>query len=678
MGDLAVFAVGAAAAAVAEGEGFACGDLNDVRVIQRDNAVTIQTERNVRGDLDRSFDPDVIGQIQVPSVAFNCVKAAAARDDVPVVFQLLVGRIIGQLPEGQIGVRAVRAVRADADRMLMRLAEVQLKMIALKLDAVHNSVIIIVNVESRRIVLGQFGVATIGKGDRARCGHAFQRDADLLLLRGEAAGDPNGFVTGQIDIAGFGHAAVIVVLDRHFASNFEIAVHVHAAAADSRSVEFVSDDLSSTGSATHTEGAVGANIYAAALYGRVALVGRLTADRAAVHGKRAAHVHAAAVTAVTAGFVAGNAAAVHGKRAAAVNTHAAAVSADAVGFVTGNAAAGHSKRGTSVNTHTAALFGGVALAGFRAADHALGHGERAAVYAYAAAVFGGCVIVDITVVHRECAGKHIYAAAVVSGRVAVDIAAVHGEVGRAVHVHAAASLGGRVFGDLRIAGHGEAVQGIGRAAAIHIHAAAAAVVGRVFGDDSIAGQFEFAAAYVHTAAAEASTILGDDAAKHDERGVWIAHIHAAAVIAAACRVAADLTAVHGEDGGAAFFPDVHAAALDIGFVGDLAVVLFAALAVGQGEGAGDVDHFALGFHRDAVPVEVKHRAVRRRPRGAELHVRGQVVVALSHVVAETGNARPSQNIIGFGVIAVRTARTTNGVRMRRGELHFDGTIVRVF
>ena len=234
-------------------------------------------------------------QIQVPGITGNLITRA-----VSVVYQLLGVRIIAQRTEKRIGVRTVRAVRADANRMLMRLTEVQLKMIALKLDAVFITGIIIVNEENSRIALGQCATLAVGKGDRACC-----------LSRGELTGDFNGRAAGDIDVVDVILIAEFIALNRHVACNFECAIHA-AALAVGRIAEFVSEDLSSTGSVrlSHTEGAV-QQIDAGAGCGRVALIGYLAADRAAGHDKRAiADIHAAAIFG---GRVAVDVAVVHGK-----------------------------------------------------------------------------------------------------------------------------------------------------------------------------------------------------------------------------------------------------------------------------------------------------------------------------------------------------------------------------
>ena len=317
MGDLAVFGSLITAAAVAEGEGLVCGDLDDIAIRRRGDVVAVEAEGEVCTDQDRRVKIEVIAQIHIlGKMIADRVIATALRGNVTITASQLFfacdACFAGQRAEGQIGVRTVRAVRADANRMLMWLTEVQLKMIALKLDAVFITGII-VNEESSSIVLGRCVALAVGKGDRARCGHAFQRNADLLLPRGEAAGDLDGFTAGDIDVVGVILIAESIALNRHIACNFECAIHVeHAAALARRIFEFVIDDLSSTGSVRlpHTEGAV-QQIDAGAGCGRVALIGHLAADRAAGHDKRAiADIHAAAILG---GRVAVDVAVVHGK-----------------------------------------------------------------------------------------------------------------------------------------------------------------------------------------------------------------------------------------------------------------------------------------------------------------------------------------------------------------------------
>ena len=504
-----------------------------------------------------------------------------------------------------------------------------------------------------------------GDFDRAAgIGPVLCADADAGVRMQTVRADGDGFAAVQIEVFGLAAAAPFI----------------HAACAVQRALPPVIHDLHAAGN--------GHRVVDAGQFHAAAPDGVVAGDAAAAHGEAAAIVHkhaatAAPVGAVARGVVAGDAAAAHGK-AAVVHIHAAAVGVGGVagddraaahveralvethaaavfgGAIAGDLAAGHGERAV-LDIHTTAVFGGIGVSSRAAADGAASHGEgRAAVRIHAAAVFGGSLVAgDGAVVHGERAGKRIHAAAVVGRGVAGDAAAVHGDLGCTVHVHAAAiTVGGRIFGDHRIAGHDELVQGIDGVAAVHKHTAAAqAAGGLVPGDNGAAGHFESAAADVDAAAtAVGGFVVGDDAAEHGERAVRIAHTHAAAVVDAAAvahLVAADLTAVHGEDGRfrqarvrRAF--DSHAAAVDSGCVGDLTVGLgvIAAPAVGQGEAAGDADHFALSLHREAVPVqaEIERVAFLHSQGGIPLRIARQIdiggVVGIVHDVAHAVPCRP--------------------------------------
>ena len=183
------------------------------------------------------------------------------------------------------------------------------------------------------------------------------------ILRGHADGrvggqmiraDGDGLVAAQIDIAGR-TAGVIpvralctvadIVLDLHRAGKSQnavaianIATHIYAAA----SSRIVAGDSAVTG---HGEGAVAANMHAAAV-----VACAVAADRSAGHGEcAAANMHtAAAAAAIAACVVAADLSAVHIEFAAVPHIHAAAVSD---GGVIGDAAAVHNEIAALMKTH---------------------------------------------------------------------------------------------------------------------------------------------------------------------------------------------------------------------------------------------------------------------------------------------------------------------------------------
>ena len=266
----------------------------------------IQTNGNIRilGNLDRFVDLDVVLQIQVPGITGNLITRA-----VSVVYQLLGVRIIAQRTEKRIGVRTVRAVRADANRMLMRLTEVQLKMIALELDAVHIVTVMIINEERCCIVVSQRVALAVGKGDRVCCRQRGRCHTDRLITN-QLSNDLDGLVVVQIDIA------IPVVPDLNAVKNLEMraltASYVHTAALSASGIAIDIRGLAFAGA--HGKGTI-VNIHAAAIFGRVAVVVDPiegdSANRTLGHRERTvADIHTAAIAG---GRVAVDVAVVHGK-----------------------------------------------------------------------------------------------------------------------------------------------------------------------------------------------------------------------------------------------------------------------------------------------------------------------------------------------------------------------------
>ena len=326
------------------------------------DGMTVQAEERVGRGLPNvpAAERHVVGQV-VTSAILDGGQLLRRADRLPGLACVAAAVLTARAADGMV----VRVGSGHADRPVRRdVEEVVLARVTVK-------ILLIVEIRA-----GGDGNAFVGR--QILRGHADGRVGGQMIRA-----DGDGLAAAQIDIAGR-TARVIpvralctvadIVLDLHRAGKSQnavaianIATHIYAAA--------ISRIVAGDAAAGHGEGAVAANMHAAAV-----VACAVAADRSAGHGEGAvaANMHpAAAAAAIAACAVAADLSAVHIEFAAAPHIHTAAVPD---GGVIGDAAAVHSKGAVIPHPYAAASPSGVFTAGSGVAgDAAAVHDEIAAL-----------------------------------------------------------------------------------------------------------------------------------------------------------------------------------------------------------------------------------------------------------------------------------------------------------
>lgn len=357
VGDLAVRG-STVLAAVADRERTAADRNNGLVLCRHGNTAPIEVEEGVGRRRPRITGFHILGQIPT---ARSIGQRGRTR---PRHIRVLIAAIRPPMGAG---------IAADGVYVLLAIGYQQLAAAARQ----SAGAVIIVDREDAFVRVRQGNARSrLGKGYIIICaGHRLQRNANSRIAAGKTAGNLDGRVVGQIDVAAC--AVDFIILDLHSVGEPERAAvaHKHASALGSAGRgcigDRIVDDLRVTG---HGESAAVHMHTAAALDLNVVCVAgdRIICDRAASHGQCAivAHIHAAAGYD---GTVSVDLAAVHGKGTIIVHKHATAVCRD----IALDGTAVHSE-GTLIHIYARAIIIWHTIA----ADGAAVHVERTAVVYY--------------------------------------------------------------------------------------------------------------------------------------------------------------------------------------------------------------------------------------------------------------------------------------------------------